>query len=162
MLYKKMIRDLKKNGIQFLSIFIMTCLAMIVVCGFDSSDHGTSASAADYFEMTKYKDIDISGSVFTNKDLEMLELVDGISGVDGLLSFQGKTILDKERPLLVSFISSNKVSEFYVMEGKGFNKGSHDVWLEYRFAEAMNIHPGDRFSYTIDNKSYEKTVAGTI
>lgn len=162
MLYKKMIRDLKKNGIQFLSIFIMTCLAMIVVCGFDSSDHGTSASAADYFEMTKYKDIDISGSVFTNKDLEMLELVDGISGVDGLLSFQGKTILDKERPLLVSFISSNKVSEFYVMEGKGFNKGSHDVWLEYRFAEAMNIHPGDKFSYTIDNKSYEKTVAGTI
>lgn len=162
MLYRKMLRDLKKNGVQFLSIFIMTMLAMIVVCGFDSSDHGTSESAAEYFEGTNYKDIDVSGDLFTNKSIGMLELEDGIAAVDGILTYQGKTVLDKERPLLISFISSNRVSRFHVIEGEGFSPGSHDVWVEYRFAAARNIHPGDTFSYTIDNQTYRKKVAGTI
>ena len=162
MLYRKMIRDLKNNAVQFLSIFIMTCLAMIVVGGFDASERGTIESSAEYFEKTNYKDINITGAEFTDKDIDSLELLDEIDAVDGLLTYQGKTMQDKERPLLISFISSNKVSKFFVMEGEGFTEGSHDVWLEYRFADAMNIHPGDTFNYTIGDISYQKKVAGTI
>ena len=84
MLLRKMIRDLRQNAVQFLSIFIMTAIAILVVSGFDASDVGVARSAAEYLSATNYKDIDIQGGIFTDTDISRIMQVDGVASVNGM------------------------------------------------------------------------------
>ena len=60
MLFRKVIRDLKQNAIQFLAIFVMTFFALFVVGGFDFSDTGEKFSIDEYFRDTNLVKLDES------------------------------------------------------------------------------------------------------
>ncbi len=40
MLFRKVLRDLKENSAQFLAIFVMTMIALLISSGFDAIDKG--------------------------------------------------------------------------------------------------------------------------
>ena len=118
MLLRKVLRDLKQNAVQFLAIYIMTLLALLVVSGFDASDNGVYQSAAEYLTDHNFKDLNIEGRYFDHEDIAMLENMDGVAHVNGILHGTGKTVLDKERPLVISYIDGNEVSSMYLTEGE--------------------------------------------
>ena len=67
MLLRKVLRDLKQNAVQFLAIYIMTLLALLVVSGFDASDNGVYQSAAEYLTDHNFKDLNIEGRYFDHE-----------------------------------------------------------------------------------------------
>ncbi len=161
-LLKKVLRDLKHNAVQFFSIYIMTLLSLFVQSGFESSNVGSAYSAAEYFAETNYKDLDIQGAYFTYKDIEMLENIPGVNAVDGIAQAAGKTMLDKERLLVMSFIDGNDVSKMYLTDGTAYESGEKGCWVEKRFAEPMGINPGDMLTMTIGNISIKEEVKGLV
>ncbi len=162
MLLRKMIRDLRQNAVQFLSIFVMTAIAILVVSGFDASDVGVARSAAEYLYSTNYKDIDIQGGIFTDTDISRIMQVDGVVSVNGMRRYTGKTGKNDEIPLVLSYIKGNDVSSFHVVEGEGYTEGKKGAWIEYIYAEKNNIKVGDTFSFKIGDKRYSEEILGLI
>ena len=162
MLLRKVLRDLKQNAVQFLAIYIMTLLALLVVSGFDASDNGVYQSAAEYLTDHNFKDLNIEGRYFDHEDIAMLENMDGVAHVNGILHGTGKTVLDKERPLVISYIDGNEVSSMYLTEGEPYTPGSSGVWVEALFAEPMGIRPGDMLTITTENMTFQEKVRGLV
>ena len=106
MLIRKVLRDLKNNGVQFLSIFIMTFFAMLMSAGFDTEYAEYNIMGTKYLEETNFKDMDIQGSSFDNSHIATLEQMDEVESVDGIISATGKTTIDKEHPLVLNYITS--------------------------------------------------------
>ena len=161
-LLKKVLRDLKQNAVQFFSIFIMTLLALFIQTGFESSNVGSAYSAAEYFNMTNYKDLDIQGRVFTYKDIDVLENIPGVKSVDAIARATGKITLDKERLLVFSYIDGNDVSKMYLTDGEAYKPGKSGCWVEERFAEPMGIKPGDMLTMTSGNLTIKEEVKGIV
>ena len=161
-LLKKVLRDLKHNAVQFFSIYIMTLLSLFIQAGFESSNVGSAYSVAEYLAETNYKDLDIQGTYFTYKDIEMLENIPGVKAVDGIARATGKITLDKERLLVMSFIDGNDVSKLYLTEGTAYEPGTTGCWVEARFAEPMGIRPGDLLTMTSGNITLKEEVKGII
>ncbi len=162
MLARKVLRDLRQNAVQFLSIYIMTLLAMFIQTGFESSNVGSAYSAAEYFTLTNYKDLDIQGAAFTYRDIDMLENTPGVKKVDALTRTTGKITLDKERLLVLSFIDGNDVCKMYLTEGTAYSPGSSGCWVEARFAEPMGIRPGDMLTMTSGSITLKEEVRGIV
>ncbi len=64
MLFRKVLRDLKENSAQFLAIFVMTMIALIISSGFDAGDKGVLESGSEYLTDVNFKDMDVSGASF--------------------------------------------------------------------------------------------------
>lgn len=161
-LLKKVLRDLKQNAVQFFSIYIMTLLSLFIQTGFESSNVGSAYSAAEYFDMTNYKDLSVEGADFTYRDVERLKTIPGVSAVDGIARTTGKIMLDKERLLVLSFIDGNDVSKIYVTDGTEYRPGSTGCWVEERFAVPMGIGVGDTLSMTTGNITITEEVKGIV
>ncbi len=162
MLVRKVLRDLKQNAVQFFSIYIMTLLALFVQTGFETSNVGSAYSAAEYFNITNYKDLDIRGAVFSYRDIEMLENMPGVKNVDAMARAAGKITLDKERLLVLNYIDGNEVSQMYLTEGEAYRPGVSGCWVEARFAEPMGIKPGDVLSITSGSITLKEEVKGIV
>ncbi len=162
MLFRKIIRDLRQNFVQFLAIYVMTTLALLIAAGFNSSDIGIYNSFSEYLADTNYKDLDIQGREFYERDIRRLTNIDGVSHVDGLLHATGKTTLDKERLLAIGYIGSNNVSRMYLIEGEDYVPGSTGVWVEDIFAKAMGIRVGDTLKINTDGRMISQTVKGLV
>ncbi|MBR3105047.1 MAG: FtsX-like permease family protein [Lachnospiraceae bacterium] len=162
MLLRKVLRDLRQNAVQFLAIYIMTLLALLVASGFDASDYGVYLSASEYLTDQNFKDLNIEGRYFGHEDIAMLEQMDGVAYVNGIRHGTGKTVLDRERPLVISYIDGNEVSSMLLTEGEPYTPGSSGVWVEALFAEPMGIRPGDTLTITTENTTFQETVRGLV
>ena len=162
MLYRKMLRDLKQNLVQFLAIFVMTFLAMMVVEGFDSESVGSSVSMERYLQETNFKDLEIQGASFSYGDIETLRHLPGVEDVDGIYQTSGKATLDSERKLLLNYIESSQVSTMHLVEGEPYQEGIAGIWLDARFCEAMGISVGDTIRISTGNVSFQEIVKGIV
>ncbi len=161
-LLKKVLRDLRNNGIQFFSIYIMTLIALFIQTGFESNLIGIVYSAAEYLTDTNYKDLSVEGRVFSNEDIESIKGIDGISAVNGIARATGKISLDKERLLVFGFLDGNDVSKMYLTDGTFYKFGMDGCWVEEKFAEPMGIRVGDILSMTMGNVTYKEEVKGIV
>ncbi len=162
MLLRKVLRDLKQNAVQFLAIYIMTLLALLITSGFDASDYGVYLSAAEYLTDQNFKDLNIEGRCFGHEDIAMLEQMDGVAHVNGIRHGTGTTMLDQERPLVISYIDGNEVSSMLLTAGEAYTPGSSGVWVETLFAEPMGIRPGDTLTITTEGMTFQETVRGLV
>ena len=162
MLLRKVLRDLRQNFVQFLSIFIMTFFALLIFGGFDADDYSYVVKGADYLMETNFKDMDIQGASFDYTQISMLEEMDEVKSVNGIVRATGKINLDKERPLVISYIDGNDVSKMKVMDGSPYSKGDKGAWLEKRFADPMGIKVGDTITINSDGVSFKEQVKGLV
>lgn len=162
MLFRKVLRDLKENAVQFLAIFVMTMIALLISSGFDASDKGVLDSGSEYLADVNFKDMDVSGSLFGNDAVTRLRGMDGIAHVDGIYHATGKAVLDKERPLLISYVGSNDVSRMMLTEGTAYTPGTKGVWVEELFARPMGIRPGDTLTIISEGVTFKEEVKGLV
>lgn len=162
MLFRKMLRDLRLNAVQFLAIFFMTFLAMMVVEGIDSGTVGSSVSMERYLQETNFKDMDVQGAEFSYGDINTLRNIPGIEEVSGVYQTSGRLIMDSERKLLLNYVESNDVSSLNLVKGEPYEKGSSGIWLDARFCQAMDISVGDTVSIKSENVTFQEIVKGIV
>ena len=138
MLRKKMIRDIKQNLSQFITIFLMVLIGVMVYVGINAYMDGMIQTADIFYSKNNLQDLNVMGNL-TNKDLEKIKSLDNVKDAEKKLVVTGIDKDDKDKTYLMSFIDENNISKFYVVDGEKFdvNKMAESVLSEYK--KLLNI-----------------------
>lgn len=164
MLRRKLWRDLWQNRTQFLSIFLMAFLGMMVFAGIDAESNGLGVSYTRYFEQTRTADYWAIGNNFTKRDADTLKSLPEVETVDRKLVLDGKCKLPtgEELDMEFNFMETMTCSYPYVVEGEPFNASSTGIWLEQNFANARGYKVGDTINLSYEGVSFQEEVKGII
>ena len=160
MLNVKMFRDIKKNKSQFITIFLMIMIGVMAYSGIDAYMSGMKVTADKFYLENNLEDINIYGTSLTLNDLDKIKEIDNVLEAEVKLSVTATT--DNDKTLLLSFIDSNKISKFYVYDGKKFDSDLSGVWLDYYYALENDIKVGDTILVKYDSLELNEEVLGLI
>ena len=114
---KKMIRDILKNKSQFITIFLMVAIGVMVYSGIEAYMDGMRDTANKFYEDYNLQDINVLGKGFTEKDLDNIKSTQNVNDAERKLELVMTDNEDENKSYLVSVIESNNISKFYVKEG---------------------------------------------
>lgn len=162
MLNKKMLRDIKFNLSQFITIFLMIFLGVMVYSGIRSYMDGMERSANKFYTECNLQDLNVIGANFSSEDLDKIKSFDHVNGVERKLVVSGIMESDEDRTLQINFIESNEICKFYVVNGEAFEKDKKGLWLDEYYANNNNISVGDTIKIKYDNTVLEEVVLGLV
>ena len=158
MLNKKMIRDIKKNLSQFITIFLMVFIGVMAYSGIEAYMDGMKKTADVFYQENNLQDLNVLGN-FNNDDLKNVKKINNVKNAERKLSVTATT--DNDNILLLNFIESNNISKFYVLKGEKFDNKS-GVWLDNFYAIENNLKVGDIITIKYDSLTLKAQVRGLI
>ena len=158
-LSKKMLRDIKINKTQFLAIFLMAFLGIFAYCGICSEYYGLEQTSDEFYTQTNLADGWIYNDNFSDSSVDK---IDGFSQqtdrqevVQSIANFTG------DPDITLHFVEKGTISKFFLTEGEEFNASDESgVWLDERFADARDLHIGDKISFEFDDHNITKEIKG--
>lgn len=111
MLFKKMLRDMKIYKIQFISILLMSFLAMFIYSGLGSESRGYEVQLDKYYSDTNLADAWMYGGNFTEEDENIVENIDGVEEAQRRLSVDVEAKLEKSPTITLYFQDKNEVNK---------------------------------------------------
>ena len=161
MLAKKMIRDIRKHKIQFISIFLMAFLGVYVFVGFGAESFGLEETANVYYNETNLAD----GWIYSDTiDDDFVDKVNGINltkDAEKQLVVSSVADFKNDPDITLHFLSDDDISKFHLVKGEEFNLSDEEgVWLDTRFAEAKNLDIGDKITFEFNGMTLEKEIKG--
>lgn len=157
-----MFRDIKLNKSQFIAIFLMVFLGVLVYGGVRSYMDGMANSAEVFYRENNLEDLNVVGNNFSKDDLEKIKNMENVNEAERKLTITGTMEHEKDRFLQLNFIESNKISKFYVIEGEGFDVNKSGVWLDNFYAKNNNLKVGDTIKIKYDGETLEEKIVGFI
>lgn len=161
-LNKKIYRDIKLNLSQFITIFLMVFLGVMVYSGIRAYMDGMTQTAKIFYEENNLQDLEVIGENFTEKDLEEIKEIENVRNAERKLSITGTMEYAEDRTLQINFIEENEISKFYVVEGIPFNREEKGVWLDEFYAQNNNLKIGDTIKIKYDKIELEEKIIGLI
>ena len=161
MLKKKMFRDIKQNLSQFITIFLMVLIGVMVYVGINAYMDGMIQTADIFYSKNNLQDLNVMGNL-TNKDLEKIKSLDNVKDAEKKLVVTGIDKDDKAKTYLMSFIDENNISKFYVVDGEKFDVNKKGVWVDNFYAEENNLKLGDTIKVKYDTFTLEEKILGFI
>lgn len=163
MLILKMIRDMKKNFVQFIVIFLMAFMGSFVFSGISAEWYGIEKTINDYAEKSNFADIWLYGENFSKDDLKAVEKISGISETERRVSLEAIGDFSNKPNLNIHFLEKNEVNKPSIVEGSEFNLSDREsIWIDKNFASAKNLSIGDQLSFTSNGITIEKEIAGIV
>lgn len=163
MLIKKMLRDMKKSKTQFISIFLMSFLALLLFSGLGSESAGYEKVLKDYYETTNFSDVWLYSSNFTLNDEKVVNELSEITDTTRRLSIDAVGNMKGDPNITLLFYEKDNISKAYTIEGKDFDINDADgIWLDKDFANERNLEVGDKISVNYSGYSIEKEIKGII
>ena len=161
-LFRKMLRDIWRLKSQFLSIFIMCALGMLIYSGIEGVWNGMEQEETAYFKDSNLADIWISGLGFDNDDIGQLKELDGINETQ--LSAVESAYLDSDSNVNICLISNkdNKISKPLCINGNEYKPTEDGIWLDKDYADNKQIHVGDQIQIYYGEKSQKLEVKGLV
>ena len=160
MLRRKMLRDIKKNLSQFITIFLMIMIGVMAYTGIEAYMDGMTVTANNFYTDYNLFDLQLIGNNFTKEDLKTIENIENVNGVERKLSVIGKT--DYDKTLLLNFIESNNISKFYIVKGEKFQATKSGIWLDEFYAKENHIQVGDTITIKYDHFTLKEKVVALI
>ena len=161
-MHKKLIRDILKNKSQFITIFLMVAIGVMVYAGIEAYMDGMTYTADKFYTQNNLEDLNVLGNKFTEKDLKDIKNLDNVKDAERKLTLNMTDAKDKDKSYEVSVIESNNISEFYVKDGIKFDKNKSGVWLDYYYAKENNLKVGDKISFKYDGYTFNEKINGLI
>lgn len=161
-LNKKLVRDLKLNKMQFITVFLMIFIGVLAFAGVHGYMDGMSFEGEKYYENNNLQDLWLNGENFTKEDLEEVKNIDNVKDAERELTITTKLKNFDDVTLETNFIESNNISKMYVVDGEAFNKDKSGVWLDSYLAKNLNINVGDELEIDYQNYILKEKVLGLI
>lgn len=155
-------RDLLRNKTQFISIFLMSLLGMLVFVGIDAESSGAAAAADSYYTKYNLCDIWIAGAGFSDDDVRTAKKITGVEDVEKRLMLTGTSEKYDNAFVYVNFMDSNSINKLMLYEGEPFDPEEEGIWLEEWFCRTNGIKVGDTFSVKIDSNTIDGIVKGIV
>lgn len=157
-----MLRDILRNKSQFITIFCMVVIGVMVYAGIEAYMDGMTDTADRFYTENNLQDLNVMGYSFDDSDIDKIKNISYVKDAEGKLVFNATSVDDDDKSYLVSVIGENNISEFYVEEGVGFDKDKSGVWLDYFYALENDIKVSDKISFKYDGYVFEEEVLGLI
>ena len=158
-LSKKMLRDIKINKTQFISIFLMAFLGIFAFCGVCGEYYGLEQTSSDFYTNTNLADGWIYNTTITDDAID--EINNFTTNSEKQLVVQSVANFSNDPDITLHFVEDNEISKFYVSQGQEFNLSDESgVWLDKRFADAQNLSVGDNISFKFNGIEIEKEIKG--
>lgn len=156
----KMLRDIKKNLSQFITIFLMVLIGIMAFSGIESYMGGMKETADKFYSENNLQDLNVMGLNFTEDDLESIKNMPNVKDAERKLSITATT--DNDKTLLLNVIESNNIAKFYVLDGEQFDSTKSGVWLDDFYATENNIKVGDTILVKYESLELQEKVLGRI
>lgn len=162
MLLKKMLRDMGVNRGQFISIFLMALLGVLIFAGIHAEWYGMETEAQRFYTEQRLPTFwAISATSLTSVNTETFAQIPGVAAVSRRLVGDGAAALPGEPTLRLNIIETDSLSQPLVIEGEDFS-AADGIWLDSNFAQAHGLKVGDRLAINGLGLKLNKIVLGTI
>ena len=161
MLKKKMFRDIKQNLSQFITIFLMVLIGVMVYVGIEAYMDGMTSAADNFYKNNNIQDLNVMGNL-SDKDLDKIKSLDNVKDAEKKLVVNAIDKDDKDKTYLLSFIDSNNISKFHIMDGEKLDVNKKGAWVDNFYAEKNNLKVGDTIKIKYDTFSLEEKILGLI
>ncbi len=159
MLFRKMIRDIKRNLSQFITIFLMILIGIMAYSGIEAYMDGMTDTANRFYGEYNLQDLNVIGANFTKDDIDNIKKISNVVDAERKLNITATT--DNDKTLLLNFIESNNISKFYVVDGVKFSN-IPGVWLDEFYANENNIKVGDTILIKYEGMELHEEVKALI
>ena len=160
MLKRKMLRDIKKNLSQFITIFLMVCIGVMAFSGIKGYMTGMEYTADKFYTENNLQDLNVMGENFTDEDLEEIKNLANVKDAERRLVVNAN-LPDKDA-LNLSFIESNNIGKLYIADGENFDVNKKGIWLDEFYARENGIKLGDTVEFDFDKYTFKEKVLGFI
>ena len=161
MLKKKMFRDIKQNLSQFITIFLMVLIGVMVYVGIEAYMDGMTSAADNFYKNNNIQDLNVMGNL-SDKDLDKIKSLDNVKDAEKKLVVNAIDKDNKDKTYLLSFIDSNNISKFHIMDGEKFDVNKKGTWVDNFYAEKNNLKVGDTIKIKYDTFTLEEKILGLI
>ncbi len=162
MLKRKMFREIMQNKSQFLTIFLMVLIGVMVYVGIEAYMAGMITTRDNFYQQNNIQDLNILGTNFTQSDLEKVKALAHVNDAERKLVVTGVDAKNNDKTYLVNFIESNNISKFYVFEGEEFDSNKKGVWLDNFYAKENYLKVGDTIQIKYDGFILDEKILGLI
>ena len=161
MLKRKMLRDIKQNLSQFITIFLMVFIGVMAYSGIESYMEGMKQTADNFYREYNLQDLNVMGEL-TKENLDTIKQIENVKNAESKLTVNGVLEENDDTTLQLSFIESNEISKFYIVEGNEFDSNTKGIWLDDFFAKENNLKIGDTLKVKYDGYVLDEKIMGFI
>ena len=161
MLRRKMIRDIKQNLSQFITILLMVFIGIMAYSGIESYMEGMKETANNFYGDYNLQDLNVMGEL-SEENIDTIKEISNVKNAEGKLNVNGVLENDDDITISMNFIEENAISKFYIVDGESFNKDTKGIWLDNFFAEENNLKIGDILKIKYDGYVFEEKIVGLI
>ena len=161
MLRRKMIRDIKQNLSQFITILLMVFIGIMAYSGIESYMEGMKETANNFYGDYNLQDLNVMGEL-SEENINTIKEISNVKNAEGKLNVNGVLENDDDTTISMNFIEENEISKFYIVDGESFNKDTKGIWLDNFFAEENNLKIGDILKIKYDGYVFEEKIVGLI
>jgi len=162
MLKRKMFRDIRNNLSQFITIFLMVLIGVMVYTGIEAYMDGMIDTADRFYTNNNLQDLNVMGNNFNEEDILKIKNIENVKNAERKLVINAIDANNLDKSYLVSFIESNNISKFYVVDGIEFDATKKGVWLDEFYAIENNLKVGDIIRIKYDTFVLEEKILGLI
>ncbi len=162
MLKKKMLRDIRNNLSQFLTIFSMVLIGIMVYTGIEAYMDGMINTADKFYSENNLQDLNVIGQGFTNDDLDKIKKLDNVNDAERKLVFNAINGDDENKNYLVSFIETNNISKFHIVDGIDFDASKSGVWIDEFYAKENDLKVGDSIKIKYDGIDFNEKILALV
>ncbi|MYY39005.1 ABC transporter permease [Ligilactobacillus salivarius] len=159
LLNRKLFRDIKHNWAQFMSVFLMAMLSIIVFVGLQGAWHGLQVSLNNYLNQNQLPNYWIQSQYITNNDKNKLLATQGIKKVATGTRLQ---VTQNDHHLIIESYQK-PITSWHQIKGAKYNsQSSNGIWLNKEYAKANSIKVGDTLPVTYNSNKVNLKVKGII
>jgi len=166
-LFRKMRRDLIKLFPQFIAVFLMAFIGVLLYTGVEGTWHGMSKGMEKYLNFTNISDAWVYSKNITQKEFEQIKSLKGVKDIDKSMVVTAQMYDEKSKEQLVipdlriMTINVDSMTKFELIKGSGFSDNM-GVWLDADFAKEHNLEVNDFLAVKVNQINANVKIIGLI
>lgn len=161
MLIRKMFRDVWKNKVPFIAIFLMMFTGNFIFSGITCEYNGMNESFHSFLDETNLADAWIMSKSFDDSKIDEFQKKSNINDIEcrTLLSATLQNNANKSIDLYL-LDGTNDISKMKIISGEKYNSSKEGIWLDITFAENNGYKINDTIKLSVDGQILENKIIG--
>ena len=134
----KMLRDIKKYWMQFVSVFFMALISIMIFSGMAAVWNGSDITAENYSKATNLADVWIYTKGFNENIRDDIKNMRGVKDLT-LAASLPVTLSGSENNIKLNAMDNTDCLKPYLIKGEKYNVDSDGIWIDNSFAKENNI-----------------------
>lgn len=163
-LHKKLLRDMRRSGMQFIALVLLCVLGTFLYAGIDGISQMARVTNEQFFRENNLADYWVTVPAANRQALNDIRNIPGVEAACARLSVDMETTLPNAPTLnVVAYDGAMDINLPIVEEGTALDVNDRrGCLMQAGFAEANGLHVGDGVTVRYEEVDYELVVRGII